>query len=138
MPKKAYVVNANELPKQSRYGGMFEETAVVMDHALIKFAWAKAQGGEMTGRNAPAGEPDVHPWDQAIIMIKGRVEVTLGEDGCEGTYELGPGHIVYIPGNMPHMGRPLGDEDCFGVDIFAPVREDYLDMAQHQLEREDD
>jgi quercetin dioxygenase-like cupin family protein len=90
----------------------------------------------MTGRDAPKGKPDVHPWDQSIIMIRGSVEITLGEDGCEGTYQLHPGWIVYIPANMPHIGRPLGDEDSFGLDIFAPVREDYLDMAQHQLELE--
>lgn len=136
MPKKAYVVDAEKLPRQERYGGMFGETAVLMDHALIKFAWAKGQSGDMTGRTAAAGTPDVHPWDQAIIMIRGWVEVTLGEDGCEGTHKLGPGYIVYIPANMPHIGRCISEEDSFGVDIFAPVRDDYLDMAQHQIDHE--
>ena len=136
MPKKAYVVDANKLPKQERYNGMFAETAVLMDHAMIKFAWAKAQSGDMTGREAPMGEPDVHPWDQSIIMIRGWVEVTLGENGCEGTHKLGPGYMVYIPANMPHIGRAIGYEDTFGVDIFAPVREDYMDMVQHQLDHE--
>ena len=30
-------------------------------------------------------------------------------------------------------GRTLGEEEAVGVEIFAPVREDYLDMAEHQL-----
>ncbi len=138
MPKKAYCVDATKLPRQSRFGGAMQETAVVMDHAIIKFAWGKAGGPEMSGRLAAAGAPDVHPWDQAILLISGKVEVTLGENGADGTYVMEPGWIVYIPANMPHIGRVLGEEEAFGVDIFAPVREDYLDMAQHQLALEDD
>lgn len=136
MPTKPYVVNVHELPKQSRFGGAMHETAVVMDHALLKFSWGRSGGPEMSGRLAAPGKPDVHPWDQAIFLVSGRVEATLGENGEHGTYVLEPGYIIYIPANMPHIGRVLGDEEAFGVDIFAPVREDYLDMAQHQLERE--
>lgn len=110
-----------------------EETAVVMDDAILKFSWAKPMSGEMTGRAAAGGKPDVHPFDQAIFLVSGRVEVTLYEDE---TYELGPGSIIYIPADVPHIGRVIGDEPCFGVDIFAPVREDYLDMAEHQLAHE--
>lgn len=136
MPAKPYHVDVSRLPRQSRFGGLMEETAVVMDHALLKFAWAKPFSGEMTGRNAAPMKPDVHPWDQVIFLIKGKVEVKLGDNGSDGTYLLEPGHIIYIPSNMPHIGRVIGDEECFGVDIFAPVRQDYLDMAQHQLAQE--
>lgn len=133
MPAKPYCVNVLDLPRQSRFGGMMEETAVVMDGAILKFSWAKPMSGEMTGRAAAGGKPDVHPFDQAIFLVSGRVEVTLYDDE---TYELGPGSIIYIPADVPHIGRVLGDEPCFGVDIFAPVREDYLDMAEHQLAHE--
>lgn len=136
MPTKPYHVDVRKLPRQSRFGGAMQETAVVMDNAILKFSWGKAGGPEMTGRLAAAGKPDVHPWDQAILLISGRVEATLGENGADGTYVLEPGHIIYIPANMPHIGRVLGDEEAFGVDIFAPVRKDYLDMAEHQLSRE--
>lgn len=136
MPSKIYHVDVTRLPRQSRFGGLMEETAVLMDHALLKFSWAKAAGPEMTGRAAVAGKPDVHPWDQAIFLVSGRVEVTLGWKGEDGTYVLEPGHIIYIPANVPHIGRVLGNEDAFGVDVFAPIRGDYLDMAAHQLERE--
>jgi len=136
MPKKAYCVDVRQLPRQSRFGGAMQETAVVMDHAILKFAWGKAGGPEMSGRLAPEGKPDVHPWDQAILLLAGRVEVKLGENGEHGVYLMEPGWIVYIPANIPHIGRVLGEEEAFGVDIFAPVREDYLDMAEHQLSRE--
>lgn len=136
MPTKPYCVDASKLPRQSRFGGLMEETAVIMDNALLKFSWAKPFSGAMTGRGAAPMKPDQHPWDQSILLIKGKVEVTLGENGCEGTYLLEPGWIIYIPSDMPHTGRVLGEEECFGLDIFAPVRQDYLDMAEHQLAHE--
>ncbi len=135
MPSKPYCVNVTELPRQSRFGGLMEETAVVMDGAMLKFSWATPMSGEMTGRTATAGKPDVHPFDQVIFLVSGHVEVTLYEDE---KYELGPGSIIYIPADVPHIGRVLGDEPAFGVDVFAPARDDYLDMAAHQLERERD
>lgn len=136
MPTKPYVVDVTKLPRQYRFGGAMSETAVLMDHCILKFSWGRPASGEMSGRLAAAGKPDVHPWDQCIVLISGRVEVTLGDDGSLGTYECGPGYYIYIPANVPHIGRVLGDEEAFGVDVFAPIREDYLDMAKHQLDHE--
>ena len=133
MPAKPYVADVAALPRQSRFGGAMEETALVMDNALLKFSWAKPMSGEMTGRTAAVGKPDVHPFDQVIFLVSGRVEVTLYDDE---TYELGPGHVIYIPADVPHIGRVLGDEPAFGVDVFAPARGDYFDMAEHQLRQE--
>ncbi len=133
MPAKPYHANVNDLPRQSRFGGAMEETAVLMDEALIKFSWASPAGPEMTGRTAAAGKPDVHPFDQVIFLVSGKVEVTLNDDD---TYVLEAGHVIYIPANVPHIGRVLGDEPAFGVDVFAPARGDYFDMAADQLEKE--
>jgi mannose-6-phosphate isomerase-like protein (cupin superfamily) len=133
MPSKPYKVRFEDLPRQSRFGGAMQETAVVMDAAILKFAWGKPSPVQMTGRTAAAGKPDQHPWDQLMLILKGRVEVTLGDNGDMGTYELEAGELIYIPGNVPHIGRTLGEEEAIGVEVFAPVREDYLDMAEHQL-----
>lgn len=136
MPKKVYCVDATALPRQSRFGGLMQETGVLMDNALLKFSWGRPHSGDMTGRTAAAGKPDVHPWDQVILLISGRVEAIIGEPGHEEHYEMGPGWLIYIPANVPHTGRVLGNEEAFGVDIFAPVRKDYLDMCEHQLAHE--
>ncbi len=136
MPKKVYKGRFEDLPRQSRFGGAMQETAVLMDDAILKFAWGKAFSGEMTGRAAPAGKPDVHPWDQLMLMIRGKVEVVLGDDGDMGTFEVEAGEFIYIPANVPHTGRVLGEEEAVGVEVFAPVRKDYLDMAEHQLAHE--
>lgn len=136
MPKKVYKARFEDLPRQSRFGGAMQETALLMDAAILKFAWGKPFTGDMTGRAAPVGKPDVHPWDQLMLMLKGKVEVVLGDNGDMGTYEVSAGEFIYIPANVPHIGKVLGSEEAVGVEVFAPVRDDYLDMAEHQLAHE--
>ena len=50
--------------------------------------------------------------------------------------EVEAGELIYIPANVPHIGRTLGEEEAIGVEVFAPVRQDYLDMAEHQMSYE--
>jgi hypothetical protein len=42
------------------------------------------------------------------------------------------GELLYIPARVPHVGRVVGDEVVLNVDIFAPIRDDYLYLAAHQ------
>ena len=55
------------------------------------------------------------------MMISGRLEFTVG--GV--TRVLGPGEIWRIPGGVTHRVRALG-EPAVALDVFHPVREDYL------------
>lgn len=60
-----------------------------------------------------------HPHEQISTLVKGRFEFTLGGE----TMLLKPGSVVVIPPNVPHSAKAL--TDCFVVDTFYPVREDY-------------
>ncbi len=61
-----------------------------------------------------------HPHEQVAQVLEGRFELEVdGELLC-----LGPGQVVVIPGGVPHAGRAL--TDCRLLDVFHPVREDYL------------
>ena len=61
-----------------------------------------------------------HPHEQISILTKGKFEFTLS-----GEYrEVLPGMVVIIPSNAVHSGKAL--EDCEIIDIFSPVRDDYL------------
>ncbi|NIM46098.1 MAG: cupin domain-containing protein [Nitrososphaeria archaeon] len=47
-----------------------------------------------------------HPWEQEVIMTKGRVLVTSA-----GTKrEVGPGDVVYIPADEEHEFKNVGEE----------------------------
>jgi quercetin dioxygenase-like cupin family protein len=60
-----------------------------------------------------------HPHEQVSNIIRGRFEMTL--EGETRTIE--PGSVVVIPSGVKHRGRAL--TDCFILDVFSPVREDY-------------
>jgi quercetin dioxygenase-like cupin family protein len=60
-----------------------------------------------------------HPHEQVTTVIRGRFEMTV--DGETHTIEAGT--VVVIPSGAKHRGRAL--TDCFILDVFSPVREDY-------------
>lgn len=61
-----------------------------------------------------------HEHEQITQVLEGRLEITL-----EGkTIVLSPGEILVIPSNAIHSGKAL--DDCSVLDVFTPVREDYL------------
>ena len=67
--------------------------------------------------------PDhAHPHEQMGIMIAGRLEFTINGE----TAILETGDIWRIPGNVPHRAKAL-DGPAVALDVFHPVREDYLD-----------
>jgi quercetin dioxygenase-like cupin family protein len=72
-------------------------------------------------------EPDAvvpdhaHPHEQMGVMISGRLEFTVG--GI--TRILGPGDMWRIPGGVVHRVR-AHDGPAVALDVFHPIREDYL------------
>src|SRR5688572_13237839 len=62
-----------------------------------------------------------HPHEQTGYVASGRVVFELGGEKRE--LKAGDGYCV--PGDVPHGVVALEDSVC--VDIFSPVREEYLD-----------
>jgi quercetin dioxygenase-like cupin family protein len=66
-----------------------------------------------------------HPHEQMTIVEKGRVLFTLGEE--ERIAEAGD--VLHFPPNSWH-GATMLDEEVILIDIFSPVREDFLNSPQ--------
>ena len=62
-----------------------------------------------------------HPHEQTGYVASGRVVFEVGGE----RRELGPGDGYSVPGNVPHGVVALEDSVC--VDIFSPVRTEYLE-----------
>lgn len=62
-----------------------------------------------------------HPHEQGGILIEGRLEFTIGDR----TEILEAGDQWIIPGNVPHTVKAIGGP-ALALDVFAPIREDYL------------
>lgn len=65
-----------------------------------------------------------HPHEQLGLVLEGQITMNIG--GAE--HVILPGQCYRIPGNLPHSGT-AGPDGCLVVDIFAPLREDYVAAA---------
>lgn len=60
-----------------------------------------------------------HPHEQISNVLEGEFELTIDGE----TQILKPGLVAIIPSNAIHSGKAF--TDCYILDIFHPVREDY-------------
>lgn len=72
-----------------------------------------------------------HPHEQLGYVVEGSMVLTLGEE----ERELHPGDAYTIPGDIKHraVGGPNG---CLVLDVFSPLREDYLAYASKPAKTE--
>ena len=70
-------------------------------------------------KDAPLPEHK-HPHEQIANMIEGKFELTVGGE----TKIVKAGDVAVIPSNTKHSGKAI--TDCKIIDIFYPIREDYL------------
>lgn len=61
-----------------------------------------------------------HPHEQTGYLVSGLLQLTIGAE----TFTVAPGDSWCIAGNLEHEGAAL--EDCIAIEVFSPVREDYL------------
>jgi quercetin dioxygenase-like cupin family protein len=66
-------------------------------------------------------EAHSHPHEQAGMVLEGQAHFFVGEEDRV----LGPGDMYCIPGGVTHRVVAL-DETVKALDVFHPVREDYL------------
>lgn len=64
-----------------------------------------------------------HPHEQTGYLVQGHLRLRIGTE----TFEVRPGDSWCIPGGVEHGAQIL--EDSVAVEVFSPVREDYLPEA---------
>jgi quercetin dioxygenase-like cupin family protein len=68
----------------------------------------------------PAMHSHVH--EQITYILQGECDFMLGDE----TVRMTKGDVILVPPNVSHGLRPLGDETILNIDVFSPIREDYL------------
>jgi len=71
-----------------------------------------------------------HESEQLTYILEGLLEFTLQN----GKVRVGKGQVLVIPSNMEHGAVAL--EDTLDLDIFSPIREDWLTGQDHYLRKE--
>jgi quercetin dioxygenase-like cupin family protein len=64
-----------------------------------------------------------HPHEQVSQVIEGKFQLIVNGE----IRVLEPGDIAVIPSNTPHSGFAI--TNCKLLDVFNPVREDYLQKS---------
>jgi quercetin dioxygenase-like cupin family protein len=67
-----------------------------------------------------------HPHEQLGIVLRGIQALVIGGEA----HELGPLEGYVLPGGVEHSAYG-GPEGALVVDIFQPIREDYLERWQN-------
>ena len=65
-----------------------------------------------------------HPHEQTGYLIKGRIRLTVGAD----VHEVMPGDSWCVPGSVLHGAEII--EESVAVEVFSPVRKDYLPLKE--------
>jgi quercetin dioxygenase-like cupin family protein len=65
-----------------------------------------------------------HENEQITWIVEGALKFWIGEDGKEEVI-VRAGEVLHIPSNVLHSAEAL--EDTLDVDIFSPIRQDWLD-----------
>lgn len=70
-----------------------------------------------------------HESEQISLILEGAMKFEL--QGREVTVRAG--EVLVIPSNLPHSALAL--EDSVGMDIFSPIRQDWLDKTDEYLRK---
>ena len=70
-----------------------------------------------------------HESEQISYVIQGALKFTIqGEE-----FIVREGEVLHIPSNVPHQAEAL--DDCFEMDVFSPIRQDWLDKTDDYFRR---
>ncbi len=66
------------------------------------------------------GQHSTKDREELLVFLSGSGQVMIGQDEC---FDVGQGKVCYIPPQMPHDVKCIGDEPLVYVYCVAPVAE---------------
>ncbi len=73
-----------------------------------------------------------HENEQFTLVTKGCLRLRLGSDGAESV-DVRAGEVLLIPPHLPHDAEAI--EDTIVIDVFSPIRRDWLERRDDYLRR---
>ncbi len=110
-----YFIEPEWAPKFSQMEGL--ETTVLT--GLHGERMMMVLNATLPGHSVPTHS---HPHEQIGMVCSGRAILRIGDE----EREVGQGDFYCIPSGVPHSDTTLGDEPFVMLDIFSPVREDFI------------
>ena len=72
----------------------------------------------------PSAKPALHhhPHEQLTCIIEGTCKFVIGDEEVE----MAEGDLILIPPNVRHSLEVTSNKPVLNLDVFSPIREDYL------------
>ena len=125
------VVNISEIPwtplTDPVAGNSYRRPA-----ALSQLLWGKNAQISLVRMDPGSEFPlHIHPEDQLTHTVRGTLDQGVMDKSF--AFSAAAGNTIYLPSGMVHSAK-LGDNGADQLDVFWPVRPDYLERAQKQRE----
>ncbi len=107
----ALITDWNKIPVEQTATGIKRQMVVGQNVMMCRFRFAPFV----------VTPEHTHPHEQMTLVMQGKVKFTIsGEE-----HILSPGDVLHFPPNNRH-GATMLDEEVVLIDIFSPIREDFL------------
>ena len=73
-----------------------------------------------------------HENEQITYILEGGLRFWIGADESQ-TIDVLEGEVLHIPSRVEHQAEAL--EDTFELDVFSPIRQDWLDHTDEYFHR---
>jgi quercetin dioxygenase-like cupin family protein len=102
-------INLNEINEREPVQG-FKGKFIHTENLSVVY-WKIKAGSQMPEHS--------HPHEQVTTLIEGEFELSINGE----TKNVSPGDVAVLQSNIKHGGNAI--TDCYVIDVFHPVREDY-------------
>lgn len=121
MPQREspYFINPTQAPKLTQLPGL--ETTILT--GLHGEKMMMVLNATLPGHTVPLHS---HPHEQIGMVYSGQAVLRIGDE----ERIVKKGDFYCIPGGVPHSDTCIGDEPFVMLDIFYPVREDFVSKLE--------
>jgi len=120
--KKFHFIDVDEAPQFSQMKGL--ETKILS--GLHGEQMMMVLNSTLPGHEVPTHS---HPHEQVGMVFSGKAKLRIGDE----ERMVQKGDFYCIPSNVPHSDTCIGDEPFVMLDIFYPVREDFIQKSTQGL-----
>ena len=120
--KKFHFIDVDEAPQFSQMKGL--ETKILS--GLHGEQMMMVLNSTLPGHEVPTHS---HPHEQVGMVYSGKAKLRIGDE----ERMVQKGDFYCIPSNVPHSDTCIGDEPFVMLDIFYPVREDFIQKSTQGL-----
>jgi quercetin dioxygenase-like cupin family protein len=121
--KVLYFINLAEVPELVQMEGLKTKILTGLHSEKMMMVLNATLPGHTVPRHS-------HPHEQIGMVYSGKAKLRIGDE--ERTVQKGD--FYCIPSNVPHSDTCIGTEPFVMLDIFYPVREDFIQKLQQQSE----